>query len=75
MKCPKCGAEYACIKVIDSRETPPDNNIRRRRECMKCGNRFTTYEITSVEKAIYERAERERNAVLSGLTRLCEKYT
>lgn len=41
MKCPECGCEES--KVIDSR--PTENKVRRRRECTKCGTRFTTYEI------------------------------
>ena len=41
MKCPECGCEES--KVIDSR--PTDNKVRRRRECIQCGTRFTTYEI------------------------------
>ncbi len=41
MKCPECGCEES--KVIDSR--PTENKVRRRRECIKCGMRFTTYEI------------------------------
>ena len=41
MKCPECGCDES--KVIDSR--PTDNKVRRRRECIKCGMRFTTYEI------------------------------
>lgn len=41
MKCPECGCEES--KVIDSR--PTDNKVRRRRECISCGTRFTTYEI------------------------------
>lgn len=41
MKCPECGCEES--KVIDSR--PTDNKVRRRRECVKCATRFTTYEI------------------------------
>lgn len=41
MKCPECGCEES--KVIDSR--PTDNKVRRRRECIRCGTRFTTYEI------------------------------
>ena len=41
MKCPECGCEES--KVIDSR--PTDNKVRRRRECIQCGGRFTTYEI------------------------------
>ena len=44
MKCPYCG--FSESKVVDSR--PTDDNIRRRRECMSCGKRFTTYE--SVER-------------------------
>ena len=43
MKCPYC--QYSESKVIDSRPTDEDEKIRRRRECMRCGNRFTTYEI------------------------------
>ena len=43
MKCPFCG--YAESKVIDSRPTDENERIRRRRECMQCGKRFTTYEI------------------------------
>ncbi len=42
MKCPYCG--YAESKVIDSRPTDEDSRIRRRRECLSCANRFTTYE-------------------------------
>lgn len=41
MRCPDCGCEES--KVIDSR--PTENKVRRRRECIKCGSRFTTYEI------------------------------
>ncbi len=43
MKCPFCGFEES--KVIDSRPTDEGQRIRRRRECLKCGKRFTTYEI------------------------------
>lgn len=43
MKCPYC--QYSESKVIDSRPTDEDEKIRRRRECMRCGKRFTTYEI------------------------------
>lgn len=41
MKCPECGFDES--KVVDSR--PTDNKVRRRRECIRCGSRFTTYEI------------------------------
>ena len=43
MKCPFCGFEES--KVIDSRPTDEGEKIRRRRECMSCGKRFTTYEM------------------------------
>ena len=43
MKCPYCG--YSESKVIDSRPTDEGERIRRRRECLKCGKRFTTYEV------------------------------
>ena len=43
MKCPFCGFEES--KVIDSRPTDEGQRIRRRRECLSCGKRFTTYEI------------------------------
>ena len=43
MKCPSCGSED--IKVVDSRPVEDNNSIRRRRECLECHNRFTTYEV------------------------------
>ena len=43
MKCPFCGCEES--KVIDSRPTDENERIRRRRECVECGKRFTTYEV------------------------------
>ena len=43
MKCPKCGSSYQS-RVTDKRDTP-DDIIRRHRECLKCGERYTTYEI------------------------------
>lgn len=46
MRCPKC--EYLNTKVVDSRETNECKEIRRRRECEKCGNRFTTFEKYAV---------------------------
>lgn len=51
MNCPKCGSG---TKVIETR-TADENQIRRRRECLLCGSRFTTYEITQVTKARYEK--------------------
>ena len=49
MKCIFCG--YTDSKVIDSRSTDDTNSIRRRRECLKCGKRFTTYEM--VESTLF----------------------
>lgn len=54
MICPKCGAD---TKVIETR-TAEKNQIRRRRECLECKYRFTTYEITQIVKARYELAEK-----------------
>ena len=43
MKCPSCGSDD--IKVVDSRPVEENNSIRRRRECLQCHTRFTTYEV------------------------------
>jgi transcriptional repressor NrdR len=51
MKCPYCG--YEDSKVVDSR--PNDDKIRRRRECMKCGGRFTTYEVMEAPLLMVEK--------------------
>ena len=49
MKCPYCGAEES--KVIDSRPTEDSERIRRRRECLSCHMRFTTYEVVETGSA------------------------
>lgn len=54
MDCPKCGTK---MSVIDSRSS--EYGIRRRRKCGQCGYRFTTYEISSAQKAKYERSEKQ----------------
>ena len=54
MNCPKCGSG---TRVIETRHLP-ENQVRRRRECLFCGSRFTTYEITQVTLARYEKMER-----------------
>ena len=54
MNCPKCGSG---TKVIETRAAD-ENQIRRRRQCLFCGSRFTTYEITQVTLARYENMER-----------------
>jgi transcriptional repressor NrdR len=76
MKCPYCG--YADTKVIDSRLGKDGNNIRRRRECMECERRFTTYErveeiLPLVVKKDGRRQPFERLKVIAGIQRACEK--
>ena len=74
MNCPYCG--FHDSKVIDSREV--NDGIRRRRECLKCGSRFTTYERLQpaslfVIKKDERREEFNRDKLLAGLRRACEK--
>ena len=76
MKCPYCGYEES--KVIDSRPTDENERIRRRRECIQCGKRFTTYEIIEnvpiiVVKKDKSREVFDRNKVLEGMLRACKK--
>ncbi len=76
MKCPFCGFEND--KVVDSRESKEAESIRRRRECLKCGKRFTTYERIDeipymVVKKDGRREKFDRQKVLNGLLRACEK--
>ena len=76
MKCPYCENEDS--KVIDSRHTEDGKAIRRRRECEECGRRFTTYEkveemILMVIKKDGSRQAFDRNKLLNGIIRACEK--
>lgn len=76
MKCPFCGYEES--KVIDSRPTDEGERIRRRRECIKCGKRFTTYEIIESVPIIVVKKDKSREAfdrdkLLGGMLRACEK--
>ena len=76
MKCPFCG--YSESKVIDSRPTDEGERIRRRRECTKCGSRFTTYEKVEtvplmVVKKDGTRQAFDRNKILGGIVKACEK--
>ena len=76
MKCPFCSDEES--KVIDSRPTDEGERIRRRRECLKCGKRFTTYEIIEslpiiVIKKDKSRETFNRDKLLNGILRTCEK--
>lgn len=76
MKCPYCG--YSESKVIDSRPADESSSIRRRRECLSCGKRFTTYETVEslpmvVVKKDGSRQSFDRRKVLGGMIRACEK--
>ena len=76
MKCPFCGFEES--KVIDSRPTDEGERIRRRRECLQCQKRFTTYEIIESLPIIVIKKDRSREVfnrdkLLNGLMRACEK--
>ncbi len=76
MKCPFCNFEES--KVIDSRPTDEGQRIRRRRECLECGKRFTTYEIIEslpiiVIKKDKSRESFNRDKLMTGLLRACEK--
>ena len=76
MKCPYCG--YAESKVIDSRPAEEGNTIRRRRECLACAKRFTTYEIIErmplvVVKRDGSRQSFDKVKVINGMVRACEK--
>ncbi|MEW6101042.1 MAG: transcriptional regulator NrdR [Candidatus Omnitrophota bacterium] len=76
MKCPYCG--YKEDKVVDSRATAEESAIRRRRECLKCGKRFTTYEyIEEVSLMVIKKDSRrehfDRKKILAGIIKACEK--
>ena len=76
MRCPFCGYEES--KVIDSRPTDEGEKIRRRRECLKCEKRFTTYEVIEslpiiVVKKDNSRQQFNREKLLNGMLRACEK--
>ena len=76
MKCPYCGHKED--KVVDSRATAEESAVRRRRECLRCGKRFTTYEyIEEVSLMVIKNDGRreafDRKKVLAGIIRACEK--
>lgn len=76
MKCPFCGYEES--KVIDSRPTDEGEKIRRRRECVACGKRFTTYEIIETVPIVVVKKDKSRQAfdrvkLFNGMLRACEK--
>jgi transcriptional repressor NrdR len=76
MRCPFCG--FLEDKVVDSRESKEGDSIRRRRECLKCGRRFTSYErIDEIPYMVVKKDGRretfDRNKIMNGLLRACEK--
>ena len=76
MKCPYCGDQES--KVVDSRHSEDGLSIRRRRECLACQRRFTTYETVEslpiiVVKRDDSRQPFDRNKIMNGMIRACEK--
>lgn len=76
MRCPFCA--HLEDKVVDSRESKDGDSIRRRRECLECGRRFTSYErIDEIPYMVIKKDGRretfERNKIMAGLLRACEK--
>ena len=76
MKCMYCG--YTESKVIDSRSTDEGRTIRRRRECMQCGKRFTTYETIETTPVLVvknggNRQAFDHNKIKNGIIKACEK--
>ena len=76
MKCPHCGFQES--KVVDSRHSEDGASIRRRRECLNCQKRFTTYETVEsmpiiVVKKDNSRQAFDRNKIMNGMLRACEK--
>ena len=76
MKCPYCA--YQESKVVDSRHSDDGTSIRRRRECLSCNRRFTTYETVEslpiiVVKRDNSRQSFDRNKIMNGMIRACEK--
>lgn len=76
MKCPMCG--YADSKVIDSRPVEESDSIRRRRECLKCQKRFTTYEVIEAFQPVIVKKDGskeyfDKNKILGGLMKACQK--
>ena len=76
MKCPYCSFEES--KVIDSRSADDGERIRRRRECLNCGKRFTTHEVIEIVPIIVVKRDKsrevfDRNKLTAGILRACEK--
>ena len=76
MKCPSCGSDD--IKVVDSRPVEENNSIRRRRECLACHTRFTTYEVIDAFQPVVIKKDGskelfDKNKLLSGPMKACQK--
>ncbi len=76
MKCPNCG--FHDSKVIDSRPVEEGNSIRRRRECLSCGRRFTTFEVLESVQILVVKKDGtkelfDRSKMLSGIMKACQK--
>ena len=76
MRCPSCSSPDS--KVIDSRPVEENNSIRRRRECLSCQTRFTTYEFIDVFQPVVLKKDGskeyfDRNKLMSGLMKACQK--
>ncbi len=76
MKCPHCGIDDD--KVIDSRPAREGQAVRRRRECVVCGERFTTFEYVEAKTLLVvkrggQRVAYDRSKILNGIARACEK--
>ena len=76
MRCPKCG--FLEDKVVDSRASKEGSTIRRRRECLQCSHRFTTYEEVRVENLMVLKADGRREPfdkgkLVSGIRKACQK--
>ena len=76
MKCPGCG--YSESKVIDSRPVVEANSIRRRRECLSCQKRFTTFEVLESVQILVVKKDGskelfDRSKMLSGIMKACQK--
>ncbi len=76
MKCPRCARDND--RVVDSRAVRDGSAVRRRRECLDCGERFTTYEAVEMKPVLVikkdgRRVEYERGKVIAGIAKACEK--
>ena len=76
MKCPRCGEDND--RVVDSRSVREGEAVRRRRECLACGERFTTYEAVEMKPVLVvkkdgRRVEYQRGKVVAGIVKACEK--